>query len=90
MSKTKPTEKELQAFGWWRDDHQTIRPHSASGCLTPEDFPIHEASRFNDQAILETGGWSEVLLFSTSRNHEFPPMRTFDAHLTLRVAVFVL
>lgn len=41
-----------EVIGQWRDDYQTLRPHSGLGGLTPEEFRIIEAKSFQEPVVL--------------------------------------
>ncbi|NTV67558.1 MAG: transposase [Chlorobaculum sp.] len=42
----------LSGIGQWREEYQTIRPHSGLGGLTPEEFRIKEAENFQEPVVL--------------------------------------
>ena len=41
-----------EVIGQWRKEYQTVRPHSALGGLTPDEFRIQEAEIFQEQVVL--------------------------------------
>jgi putative transposase len=41
-----------QVIGQWREEYQTLRPHSGLGGRTPEEFRIQEAKSFQEPVVL--------------------------------------
>ncbi|NTW81835.1 MAG: transposase [Chlorobiaceae bacterium] len=40
-----------EVIGEWRDDYQSIRPHSGLGCFTPEEFRLREMECFQKKVV---------------------------------------
>ena len=40
-----------EVIGQWREEYQTIRLHSRTGGLTPDEFLIREALNFQEPAV---------------------------------------
>jgi putative transposase len=41
-----------QVIEQWREEYQTLRPHSGLGGLTPEEFRIQETQYFQEPVVL--------------------------------------